>query len=360
LKNTVCLTKANKAFLSQHIGDLENLATYGFLGATVEHLKRLLDIDPEFIAHDLHPDYLSTKYAQKQPDVPKVPVQHHHAHIVSCMAEHNLDGPVIGLSLDGSGYGTDGRVWGGEVLFAEAANFRRAAHLFYVPMPGGAAAIREPWRMGLSYLYQSFGQRLWDLDLPILKSIERGKIDVILGMVSKGVNAPETSSLGRLFDGVAAIVGIRNRAGFEGQAAMELEMLAEGKRESIYDYDWSSGEVTEVLTDPITRGVVRDIQRGIPPSCISRKFHDTLIHLFAELCDALRKESGLNRVVLSGGVFQNAILLCGLTRALEQRNFQVFSHQKVPTNDGGISLGQAVAAAAAVEAGNLRDQRIVQ
>jgi hydrogenase maturation protein HypF len=346
LKNTICVTKQDKAFLSQHIGDLENLATYEFLKLTVAHLKRILGIDPEIIAFDLHPDYLSTRFAQEQPAALKIQVQHHHAHIVSCMAEHRLEGPVIGLSFDGTGYGRDGAIWGGEILIAEEHDFERAGHLAYVAMPGGAAAIKAPWRMAVSYLQDAFGQDLFELGLPVLKKIENDKLTIVSEMISKGVNAPLTSSLGRLFDGVAAICGIRNQVNFEGQAAMELEMLAADAAGSTYEYKWLSEDAYKILPAPIILGVVKDLQDGKPVADISAKFHRTLICLFVDLCTVLRKERDLNRVVLSGGVFQNSTLLTGLANALEARNFSVFSHQQVPTNDGGISLGQAVVAAA--------------
>ena len=359
LKNTVCLTKKNNAFLSQHIGDLENLATYEFFMLTIEHMKRILDIKPEIIAFDLHPDYLSTRYAKEFKDIKKVQVQHHHAHIISCMAENRLDGSVIGLSFDGTGYGTDGNIWGGEVLVADAGQFRRAAYLSYVPMPGSAKAIKEPWRMAVSYLYDAFNESFWDLDLPMFKEIDEKKIKIMVDMISKKINSPYTSSLGRLFDGVAAIIGIRNQVFFEGQAAMELEMLiaptlssekdqwrAGEKTIATYDYEWVSKDGYIVLLEPIIRGVVKDMEKGVHPSEISSKFHMTLICLFSELCEVIRKESGLNRVVLSGGVFQNSILLTGLIRKLEKKSFEVFTHHLVPTNDGGISFGQAMVAAA--------------
>ena len=346
LKNTICVTKQDKAFLSQHIGDLENLATYEFLKLTAAHLKRILGIDPEIIAFDLHPDYLSTRFAQKQQAAHKIQVQHHHAHIVSCMAEHKLEGPVIGLSFDGTGYGRDGAIWGGEILIAEEHDFERAGHLAYVAMPGGAAAIKAPWRMAVSYLQDAFGQDFYELGLPVLKKIENDKLTIISEMISKGVNAPLTSSLGRLFDGVAAICGIRSQVNFEGQAAMELEMLAADAAGSTYEYEWLSEDAYKILPAPIILGVVKDLQDGKPVADISAKFHRTLICLFVDLCTVMRKERDLNRVVLSGGVFQNSTLLTGLANALEARNFSVFSHQQVPANDGGISLGQAVVAAA--------------
>jgi hydrogenase maturation protein HypF len=345
LKNTVCVTRKDKAFLSQHIGDLENLSTYDFFNLTINHLKRILDITPEIIACDMHPNYLSTQYAQEQETLPAIQVQHHHAHIVSCMAEHKLEGPVIGLSFDGTGYGSDGAVWGGEILIAELHDFVRAGHLSYVPMPGSTAAIREPWRMAVSYLNDAYGGDFRNLDLPAIKQLDPGKVGIVSEMILKGINSPLTSSLGRLFDGVAAICGIRQRVNFEGQAAMEMEMLAEETAESRYGYEWEGKDVLRILPAPIIRGVVTDIQNRVPVTKIGAKFHNTLIYLFADLCDLIRESRGLNRVVLSGGCFQNATLLSGLIQALEKRNFQIFSHHQVPTNDGGISLGQAVVAA---------------
>ena len=348
LKNTVCLTKNNQAFLSQHIGDLQNQASYEFFQTTVQHMKKILDISPQIITFDLHPDYLSTRYAEEQKDIQSIQVQHHHAHIVSAMTENMLDGPVIGLALDGTGFGTDGAIWGGEVLVAEIETFSREAHFAYVAMPGSEAAIKEPWRMAVSYLNDAFGDEFWNMDLPLLRDVDHQKLKIVVEMISKKINTPATSSLGRLFDGVAAIIGVRNNVFFEGQAAMELEMLAEQNIRAIYDYDWATKERRYILTEPIIRGIVKDMARGITPSAISGKFHQTLIHLFADICDVIRKETGLNHVVLSGGVFQNAILLTGLIKKLEKNAFQVFANAKIPTNDGGICLGQAMVAAAVV------------
>jgi hydrogenase maturation protein HypF len=350
LKNTVCLTRQDKAFVSQHIGDLENLATYDFFKLTIGHLKRILDIHPEIIACDMHPDYLSTRYARKQQHIPVIQVQHHHAHIVSCMAEHGLSGPVLGLSCDGTGYGPDGAIWGGEILIVDEHEFERAGHLAYVPMPGGSAAIKEPWRMAVSYLQDTYGDKFRELDLPWLHEIEDQKIRILCEIMSKRINCPSTSSLGRLFDAVAAICGIRSRVNFEGQAAMELEMLAADQTDRIYDYQWEEKTTYRILAQPIIRGVVNDIRTGIPTADISARFHRTLINLFADLCTVIGKQRHLDRVVLSGGVFQNSILLDGLIQALTEKNFEVYSHRKIPTNDGGISLGQAVVAAASFRA----------
>ena len=346
LKNTICVTRQDKAFLSQHIGDLENIATYDFFKLTVDHLKRILDIKPEIIASDMHPDYLSTQFAAEQAPIPNIQVQHHHAHVVSCMAEHKLEGDVIGLAFDGTGYGSDGTIWGGEILIAGSHEFKRAGHLATVAMPGSAAAIKEPWRMAISYLQHTFGDDFQNLDLPVLGEIETEKVNILREMIAKKVNSPLTSSLGRLFDGVAAICGIRKQVSFEGQAAMEFEMLASDATNQMYDYQWETGESHRLLTAPIIEGVVADIQNRVPIANISARFHRTLIRLFAEFCDLIRRENDLNRVVLSGGCFQNATLLSGLIQALLDKKFEVFTHQQVPANDGGISLGQAVVAAA--------------
>jgi hydrogenase maturation protein HypF len=340
------MTRKNQAFLSQHIGDLENMPSLDFFTETIDHMKRILGIAPELVAFDLHPDYLSTRYAQALKAVEKVPVQHHHAHIVSCMAENKIDGPVIGLSFDGTGYGTDGNVWGGEVLIADAAGFRRAAHMAYAPLPGGEAAIRQPWRMAVSYLCETFGRGFEDLDLPLFNQIDGLHIKTMGKMVRNRINSPHTSSLGRLFDGVASIIGLRNHVAFEGQAAMELEMMAAERTTGTYDYEWISDDIHRVLFQPIIRGIVRDMKKGIPQAEISAKFHRTLIRLFTELCGVISKESGVNTVALSGGVFQNSILLAGLMQSLARKNFRVITHKIVPANDGGIALGQALIAAA--------------
>ncbi len=350
LKNTVCLTKDKQAFISQHIGDLENPSTLDFFEMTILHMKRILAVDPEIIACDLHPDYLSTRYAMCQ-DIQKIQVQHHHAHIVSCMAENKIDGPVIGLSFDGTGYGEDKSFWGGEVLIADLKNYTRAAHMSYVPMPGGEAAIREPWRMAVSYLVDAFGNEIPDTGVLGLKDIESRKIDIIKEMILKKINSPDTSSLGRLFDGVAALCGIRNKVAYEGQAAMELEMSAGEITNEGYDYEWSSGEVLKIKPGPIIKGVVKDIKGNIHPSIISSRFHTTLIRLFTEMCSVIHKEKDLDRVVMSGGVFQNSLLLTGMVKALEEKQFKVYTHKLVPFNDGGISLGQAVVAAAVLKNG---------
>ena len=349
LKNTVCLTRGGQAFVSQHIGDLENLSTYEFFQKTIGHMRRILAVRPEIIACDLHPDYLSTRWADEQKNTPKVRVQHHHAHIVSCMAEHRLDGSVIGLSCDGTGYGPDGTVWGGEALIASARGFERVAHLDCVPMPGSAAAIREPWRMAVSYLADAFGGDLGGLDLPFMREAGAEKVGLIREMIAKRINSPLTSSLGRLFDGAAALAGLRSRVNYEGQAAMEFEMAARDGADSCYDYGLDGTGPWRIPPAPIVRALAADVRKGAPAALISAKFHNTLVRLFSDLCERVRAVYGLNRVVLSGGVFQNARLLTGLSRALADGGFEVFCHRLMPTNDGGIALGQAVIAAKSMQ-----------
>jgi hydrogenase maturation protein HypF len=344
LKNTICLIKGNQAFVSQHIGDLENPSAEDFFRLTIDHLQRILDISPRIVACDLHPDYLSTHWAAARTDVPVIQVQHHHAHIAACMAEHQLDERLIGLSFDGTGLGPDGTIWGGEALLADLTGYERVGHLACVPMPGGAAAIKAPWRMGLAWLHRTFGEGLWELELPFLRGLASDQAGTIVRMAQRRVNAPLTSSLGRLFDAVAAILGLRAEVAFEGQAAMELEMIADHRPHGTYPFQWSAGPVQQAEAGPMIAAIVEDIRQGLPAFIISRKFHDTLIAMWTALCAALRRQTGIRQVALSGGCFQNVLLLEGLTEALQQEGFVVYSHEQVPTNDGGISLGQAVVA----------------
>jgi hydrogenase maturation protein HypF len=351
LKSTVCLARDKTAIVSQHIGDLSAAPTLDFFEETIAHLKKVTGIPPQLVAHDLHPDYLSTRYAQGLPGVQRIGVQHHHAHVVSCMAEHGLDGPVIGLALDGTGFGPDGTVWGGEALITERACFTRAARLACVPMPGGEAAIREPWRMAVSYLHHGFGEDFLSLEpLPLFRGMDRRQCRPVLEMIGKGLNAPLTSSAGRLFDGVSAICGLIRRISFEGQAAMALEALAgnaPGEEGPSYAWDVHREEdLREIQIAPLIRQLAADLMAGLPAKEVSRKFHHTLVRMWGDLCTDIRRETGLDRVVMSGGVFQNRCLSAGLAAYLTRLGFRVFTHGKVPANDGGLSLGQAVVAGA--------------
>ncbi len=419
LKNTICLTKGRHAFLSQHIGDLENLESYRFFEEVVGHMERILEISPRILAYDLHPGYFSTQWALalsgaeglkpesgKHVGLERVGVQHHHAHIASCMAENHLDGRVIGLALDGTGYGTDGQIWGGEALLADYCDFERVAHFAYVPMPGGAAAIHEPWRMAVSYLAQHFGRAFLDFRIPFVQRLDRRRVEVVLRMLDGRVNSPLTSSCGRLFDAVAALAGIRQRVNYEAQAAIELEMAidetvdsdgayplgleanpkienrkpkigSDSLPEASFEFPDSSFDSIHHLggrlprglgstvrwlalseaegspgtghwtidTRPMFEALVGDLKEGVPPGIISRRFHNGLVELFTRLALLLRKRTGLNRVCLSGGTFQNVYLLEHLTARLQADGFEVFTHAEVPAGDGGLSLGQALVAA---------------
>ncbi len=347
LKNTVCLTKGRHAFLSQHVGDLENLESYGFFETTISCFKRILEVEPQLLAYDLHPDYFSTRWALARTDIERVGIQHHHAHIASCMAENHLEGKVIGIALDGTGYGTDGAVWGGEVLLATYADFERITHLDYVPMPGGAAAITEPWRMAVSYLHKHFGEALWDLEIPFVRELERRQVAVLVRMAERGVNSPLTSSCGRLFDAVSALTGIRKRVNYEAQAAIELEAAIAGESESAgYPFELrAEGRGWIIDTRPLFEALVNDLKRGVPAGIISRRFHEGFVDVLARVANLIHAKTGVNNICLSGGSFQNVFLLEHLRRRLESDSLNVFTHSEVPCGDGGLSLGQALVAA---------------
>ena len=347
LKNTIAMSDGNRVFLSQHIGDLENLRSYNFFQEAIEHLGKILEIRPQVIAYDLHPDYFSTRWALNQPAEERIGVQHHHAHIASCMAENLLDGPVIGFALDGTGYGTDGNIWGGEALIADYDNFERAAHFEYVPMPGGNAAIREPWRMAVSYLVHHFGDSFKKLNVPFVQRLNQPQVEVLHRMIDQGVNSHLTSSCGRLFDAVAALAGVRQIVTYEAQAAIELEMAIEQTdRDASYQMELLTNEACWTIgTKPLFEALVEDLGHGIPISTISRRFHDGLIDAFSKIADRLRQRTSLNRVCLSGGTFNNVYLLTRLRSRLESEGFEVFTHSVVPSGDGGLSLGQVMVAA---------------
>ena len=349
LKHTFCLVKDRFAVLSQHIGDLENLESMAFFQQTLENLRRLYRVNPQVLAHDLHPRYLSTQWAEEQVGMERVGVQHHHAHVASCMAEHQLVGPVIGVAFDGTGYGEDGAIWGGEVLVADRAQYRRVAHLRYLPLPGGEAAIREPWRMALAHLREAFET---DPDLgPWAQEVEESRLRNVIRLIGSGLHSPPTSSMGRLFDAVSSMIGIRQRITFEGEAAMELEMRSDPEAEGMYPYVLEGEEPVIMDPRPMIRGIWTDRLQGLPVATLGGRFHRTLAAMLGELCDSIRLREGLDRVCLSGGVFQNLLLLRLSVEALEGRGFTVYIHRQVPPNDGGISLGQAVVAANRVGGG---------
>jgi hydrogenase maturation protein HypF len=352
LKNTICVVRGAEAFLSQHVGDLENLESYGFFEEAVEHFQRILEVRPKVIAYDLHPDYFSTRWALQREGVELVPVQHHHAHIAACMAENHLDGKVIGVALDGTGYGTDGAIWGGEILLAGYANFERAAHFQYVSLPGGAAAIHEPWRVAVSYLAKHYGNDVNALDLPFLKEIDPRKLNVILQMAQRDVQSPRTSSCGRLFDAIAALVGLRAKVNYEAQAAIELEMAAhDSKDQGAYPFDLlAANSGWQIGTRSLFDWLIADIRKSAKVADMSRRFHNGLVAVLVELLEKIREQHGLSGVCVSGGCFQNVLLFESLLAALREKQFDVYFHTEVPAGDGGISLGQALIAAHVLKA----------
>jgi hydrogenase maturation protein HypF len=346
LKNVFCLCRDDRAFLSHHIGDLETLETLRSFTSGIEHFERLFRIRPEAVVHDLHPDYQATRYALARAaseGIPAIAVQHHHAHAAACMADHGLpeDARVIGVCFDGTGYGSDGAIWGGEFLVAGYRDFERALHLSYVPLPGGDAAIRKPYRAALSWLRQAGVP--WAEDLAPVQATQARELAVLDAQLAQGLNAPPTSSMGRLFDAVAAIAGFSPRISYEGQAACELEAAASPTEPGAYVFD--IGEST-IDAAPVLRAVVADIRRGVPVELIAARFHNGVAATVVAACQRLREATGLNQIALSGGVWQNLLLLERTVQGLEGAGFRVLVHHQVPANDGGLSLGQAAVAAA--------------
>ncbi|GIH23252.1 carbamoyltransferase [Acrocarpospora phusangensis] len=342
LKNTFCVAKGTQAFLSHHIGDLENYETLRSFTEGIDHFCRIFGVRPAVVAHDLHPEYLSTKYALDREDCDLLAVQHHHAHIASCLADNGHEGPVIGVAFDGLGYGEDGTLWGGELLVADLETFRRAGHLEPVPMPGGAAAVRQPWRMAAAYLDQIYGDAL--PDLPVTNR-HKGNWATAVSMARTGTNAPLTSSAGRLFDAVAALTGVRDVITYEGQAAAELEARVDPAETGAYSA--RLGEDTLIIkSGDLVHAVAEDVLAGVAVERIAARFHNGLAAVVVRAVRELHRQTGLDTVALSGGVFQNVVLLERLAHGLEQAGLTVLLHHRVPPGDGGISLGQAVIAAA--------------
>jgi hydrogenase maturation protein HypF len=351
-KNTICLTKGRRAYLSQHLGDLDSPAGLAQYEATINYLQQVLRIEPDLVVHDLHPDYPSSRYGAGLAR-PRVAVQHHHAHAVSCMAEHDLTGPVLAIVLDGSGYGTDGTIWGGEVLLATTDQFERLAHFTPFPMPGGELAIRQPWRLALGQLHNAYGLDILQLNLPVLRH-HRQELVTLEQMMKKGLNSPLTSSCGRLFDAVAALVGLREVITYEGQAAMELEMLCDAEYlpdPYSYSLEKAAAGCWQMNPAPMIREIILDLAENKTPAEVSNRFHQTIATILQQTCRRLRDTKGLAQVVLSGGVFQNLILRDRLTGLLAADGFRVLNHRRLPPNDGGLALGQAVAGRAIYRTG---------
>jgi hydrogenase maturation protein HypF len=352
-KNNFCLTKDNYAFVSQHIGDMENLETLEHFQNTLVLYKKLFRTEPGIVAYDLHPEYLSTKYAlelgNQSSHLKLVPVQHHHAHIVSCMVDNKVETPVIGVALDGTGYGSDGRIWGGEFLVADYKGFQRMGHLEYLPLPGGVAAIRRPYRTAIGYLLKLLGDDSISPKLAFLKQVDAVEVELIKRQIQAGLNSPLNSSLGRLFDAVSALLDIRGEIDYEGQAAVELEMAAYDAGDKVgsdsYPYSIIEHDGTKIIRlKELLSAIVADLYKGVSEATISVKFHNTTARMICEMCKSIAKSTGINQVALSGGVFQNRLLLRKVVPLLESACFSVLTHKQVPCNDGGISLGQAVIA----------------
>jgi hydrogenase maturation protein HypF len=344
LKNTFCLTKGSYAFLSHHIGDLENFETMRSFEEGIALMKRLFQIEPECVVHDLHPDYLATRYAleyARRVGVPRIGVQHHFAHALSCMAEHGLEGPLLAVVMDGTGYGEDGTVWGGEFLRVKVDGYTRLGHLRTIPLPGGDRAAKEPWRMAATYLDQVYG-KAEDAGIPFTQDLDLARWSLLREAMLSGINAPLCSSTGRLFDAVSALLGLRGRVNYEGQAAIELEQMAQPGEEGKYPFEITEEEGIFVLNpDPVIAAIVEAIKKGETPGIISARFHNSLARAIAQMAILMREATGLSEIVLSGGVFQNHLLMARAWDLLEGEDFKVYIHHKVPPNDGGIALGQA-------------------
>jgi len=340
LVNCFAIGRENLALMSQHIGDLQNFENYEFYEDTIDKFKQLFRLQTELVAVDMHPDYFSTRYGKKL-GLDIVEVQHHHAHIASCMAEHGLDEKVIGVSFDGTGYGDDGNIWGGEFFVCDLNTYDRIKHFDYIPLPGGDLVTKEPWRTALSYLYTYFGKEIIEAEKGFLKGIPKAKIDFILEALDKNINAPLSSSCGRLFDAVSALINLCPVSKFHAEAPMRLESIA--KPDTKESYKFSIGKIISFKT--MLMEIIDDLNNCIDPGIISAKFHNTIISVIFVAVNDIRQKTNINKVVLSGGTFQNAILLEGAEKMLTENNFEVFAHTKVPSNDGGIALGQLAIAA---------------
>jgi hydrogenase maturation protein HypF len=344
LKNTFALSRENYVFVSHHIGDLENYETLKSYESGIEHFQQLFRIQPELIVSDLHPDYLSTTYARNRSEsetIPLVNVQHHHAHLASCLVDNkwNSNEPVIGIIFDGTGYGSDGSIWGGEFLLGNYAGFSRQVHLRSVPLPGGDSSIRQPAKIGLSYLVNS-GIAV-EGDLPPAAHFTQNELDLILNQITNHINCPLTSSIGRLFDAVSSIIGLRQSVTYEAQAAIDLENCCDQSEQGIYSFELSDGEID---TRKLITEIVEDWRRKVNKGMISAKFHNTVARICLEASIGVKRHTSVSTVALSGGVWQNITLLRKTKPLLEKNGFTVLVHRQVPSNDGGVSLGQIMVA----------------
>jgi hydrogenase maturation protein HypF len=346
--NTFTISRGDEIFISHYIGETDNIETIKAFEKGIKHFINFFDIPPDIAVVDLHPEYEATKFGRKwafENSKPLIEVQHHHAHIASCLLDNKLNEKVIGVTWDGTGYGADGNIWGGEFLIADLKEYERKAYLQYIPIPGGDITVKEPWRMAAVYLYDIFGESFRTLDIDFVKALDKKKWFIIQNMIDKRVNSPFTSSMGRLFDAVSSILGVRNSINYQGQAAIELEMIARDGEGGFYKFEMIRGIDTHII-DPrsVIESIVDDIKKGVPKESISSKFHIGLAELIVDISDLLRAETRINKVCLSGGVFQNIILRTEATKRLREKDFGVYNHEKIPPNDGGISAGQVAVA----------------
>ncbi|MEN6351508.1 MAG: hypothetical protein ABFD08_19210 [Syntrophomonas sp.] len=343
MKSTFCITRQGEAYLSQHWGDLNHYGNYRKFLQGLERFQRMLSIEPLVIAHDLHPNYQTTRWAREQNDLPRVGVQHHYAHMAAVMAENGLNEEVLGLICDGTGWGTDGAVWGCEILRGDYRQFSRQGHLKYMPLPGGDLTARKPYRMAFVYLMEQYGDQAVEMSEQLLPALGEQERDIIWYRWQKDLPEIKTSSCGRLFDAVASLLGVSNVNKYEGQAAVELESLADPRIKTRYDFTLTkSGQQWIMDVMPMWNELLGDLKKGVGVGSISQKFHLTLSEMFVQCLCRVRDECGLNRVVISGGVFHNQILFFQLMNDLTSHGFTVYQHQLVPPGDGGISLGQAI------------------
>lgn len=340
LANCFAIGKGNQAIMSQHIGDLKNLETLDFYKESADRFSQLFRFKPTLAVADLHPDYLSTRFAEEL-DIPVTFVQHHHAHMASCMAEHGLTDPSIGICMDGTGLGTDGNIWGGEFLYGNLIDFQRFSHFEYIPQPGGDAVTRHPWRMMVSYLNHYFGKEILDQYPGLVRGIDKNELNLVLAMVEKKINSPLTSSAGRLFDAVSALLGICQHAGYHAEAPMQLEAIVDTEIQT--SYPWTPGSI--IGFKPLFEQMLLDLNSGIPLGEMSAKFHNTIVDVIVSTAKTMRNKLNINTITLSGGSFQNRILLERTENKLKECNFAVYSQEQVPSNDGGIALGQLAIAA---------------
>ncbi len=347
-KNTVCFTRDCYAFPTQHLGDLKNQENFVAYQEAIDRFIQVFRFKPKIIACDLHPDYLSTSYAEmlsRKENLILCRVQHHHAHIASCMAENHLTEKVIGVSFDGTGLGDDGKIWGGEFLIANYYDYKRVGHLKYQAMPGGEQVIHYPWRMAFSYIYSNYGSKISNLDIGFIKQRKRKEINLLEQMLIKNINSPSTSSCGRLFDAVSALIGLKEEVSFEGQAAIQLESICQSALDDNYSFRIEK-ELNKwiINTEEMFRQIVFDLKNNVPKSTIATKFHNTVAEFTTSMCKIIREKTLINEVVLSGGVFQNSYLLEQTIKKLKNNMFNIFIHKAMPPNDACISLGQAMVA----------------